>query len=241
MVERNLKGRYRNSAIGIVWNILMPVLLILAVWLVFSQVKTYHSEADFWLYLSVGMFAMTTCSSCLRGRVFFTNASYVKKIAIPRWVEVLSDVLAQFVTLIISFVLLIIIAAISGHVFDVTAVLFLPLAFILLFVMCLGCSFLFSTLNVVSNDIGHIMSIISRIAVWLTPVFFFMSETSELLRTVATCNPFTYFVEVLHQIIYWGEIPDLAYLGLAALIAFVFFAFGWVVFSRYEKNLAEML
>lgn len=241
MVERNLKGRYSKSTIGIAWNLLMPALLILAVWLVFTQVKTFHTEQDFWIYLSVGMFAMTTCSNCLRGRVFFTNASYVKKMAIPRWVEVLADVIAQFVTLVISYVLIIAAALIIGHGFDITIIVFLPVALVLLFFMCLGCSLLFSTLNVVSNDLGQFMIVISRVAVWLTPVFFFINDTADLLKTVTTCNPFTYFVEVIHQTIYWGNVPDLTYLGMAALIAFIFFAFGWVVFCRYEKNLAEML
>ncbi|MCQ2070616.1 MAG: ABC transporter permease [archaeon] len=241
MVERNLKGRYRNSAIGIAWNILMPVLLIFAVWLVFTQVKTHRSEADFWLYLSIGIFTMSTCSNCIRGRVFFNNSNYVKKIAIPRWVEVLSDTIAQFITLGISYVLLLAVALIGGHHLDLTVIVFLPVSFVLLFVTCLGFSLLFSTVNVVNNDIGHLMVVVSRIVVWLTPVFFFMNEAEGLLKTVATCNPFTYIVEVLHQTIYWGEIPDIGYLGMAALIAFIAFAFGWIVFSHFEKNLAEML
>ncbi|MCQ2079912.1 MAG: ABC transporter permease [archaeon] len=241
MVERNLKGRYRNSAIGIAWNILMPVLLIFAVWLVFTQVKTYRSEADFWIYLSVGMFAMSTCSNCIRGRAIINNSNYIKKIAIPRWVEVLSDAIAQFITLGISYILLIIVTLACGHHLDITILVFMPVSFILLFITCLGFLMLFSTLNVVNNDVGHLMIVISRIAVWLTPVFFFMNEAEGLLRTVAVCNPFTYIVEVLHQVIYWAEVPDLGYLGMAALIAFIAFAFGWVVFSHYEKNLAEML
>lgn len=83
MVERNLKGRYGNSVIGAAWNILLPVLLTFVIWLVFTQIKNFHADADFWLYLATGMFAMTPLMNSVRGRIFYNNSSYVKKTSVP--------------------------------------------------------------------------------------------------------------------------------------------------------------
>ena len=241
MIERNLKGRYKNSLIGMIWNLLTPVLMTLAIWLVFSEIKVYSKMENYWFYLALGMFMMTTMNSCIRGRAVYNNSNYIKKTSVPRWIVILADALTQFIILAISYILLIIVAIIAGVSFGPWAAVFLIVGLLLIFVMCLGCSFLFSTLNVVHNDVGHIMGIVSRIAVWLTPVFFSLENAGQILRTVASYNPFTYFVEVIHQGVYYSEVPELEIIGVATLLAVAFLCLGWAVFKHYEMELAERI
>ena len=241
MIERNLKGRYRNSFVGAIWNILTPALLTLAVWLVFSEIKVYSKMDNYWFYLAIGMFTMTAMSNSIKGRTFYNNMNYIKKTSVPRWIVVLADAFTQIVILLISYILLLVTALIAGVPLGIWAVVFMIVGLVLIFAMCLGCSFLFSTLNVVYNDIGHVMGIISRIAVWLTPVFFSLGDAGPLLRTVAVHNPFTYFVEVVHQALYYSIVPDLNVLWLAGFLAAAFLILGWAVFRHYEMELAEMM
>ncbi|MBQ7978866.1 MAG: ABC transporter permease [Candidatus Methanomethylophilaceae archaeon] len=241
MIERNLKGRYKNSIIGTVWNLLMPVFLTLAIWLVFSEIKLYSQIENYWFYLAIGMFTMTAMNNSIKGRSFYNNMNYIKKTSVPRWIAVLADALTQLIILVISYVLLMIVALIAGIQLGIIAILFLPIELVLIFVMSLGCSFFFSTLNVLYNDIGHIMSIISRIAVWLTPVFFSLDSAGPVLKTVASYNPFTYFIETLHQSVCYSSIPDPGVLWGASILAIAFLCLGWALFKRYEMELAEMI
>jgi len=241
MIERNLKGKYKNSFIGTLWNILMPACLTFAVWLVFSEIKLYSFIDNYWFYLAIGMFTMTIVNNSIKGRTFYNNVNYVKKTSVPRWIVVLADAITQFIILVISYVLLLILALIVGIPLGLSVIVFLPIGLIFIFIMCLGCTLMFSTLNVVFNDIGHFMGVVSRIAVWLTPVFFTMDHAGPVLKTVASYNPFTYYLEMIHQTVCYASVPDLNILCTAGLLSVAFLSLGWALFRHYEMQLAEMI
>ena len=80
-----------------------------------------------------------------------------------------------------------------------------------------------------------------RLVIWITPTFFLASEATGLLGTIVWFNPFTYFVEMFHDILYYGTFPHNEYIVASALIATVTFLVGAWIFFRFEKRFPEVL
>ena len=97
MVRRNTAGRYKNSYVGFAWHLLLPVLMIIVLYITFTNIRPRQVE-DFWIYLSAGMFPITFISSSLRGRAVVSNANYITKMKFPREIAVISSVITDFLS-----------------------------------------------------------------------------------------------------------------------------------------------
>ena len=117
----------------------------------------------------------------------------------------------------------------------------IPVGLFLMFIFCIGCSFLVSTVTVFVKDIGYLMSVVMRLVFWITPTFFLVSEAKGLLKAIVWYNPFTYYVEMFHDILYYGIFPHVEYLCMSIILAAVMFLIGAYVFFRYEKKFPEVL
>ena len=123
---------------------------------------------------------------------------------------------------------------VSQH-FNILLLIFLMLIF------SLGCSFLVSTATVFVSDVGYFMSVAMRLAVWVTPTFFFVEDATGLLGVIVRYNPFTYFVEVFHDILYFGVFPHAEYLVMSVILALGTFLVGAYVFFHFERRFPEVL
>ena len=97
------------------------------------------------------------------------------------------------------------------------------------------------TVTVFISDVGYFMSVCMRLVVWVTPTFFFAEDAVGLLGIMVWYNPFTYFVEVFHDILYFGIFPHATYLLLSAILAFGSFVIGAWIFFHYEDRFPEVL
>ncbi len=240
LIRRNTAGRYKNSYVGFIWHLLLPVLLIAVLTITFTYIRPRPVE-DFWIYLSAGMFPVTFISGSLRGRAIVQNAKYITKMKIPREIVVYASVLTEFLTVVFAYSIIIIVILASGQYVNWYGMAMLPVELLLMLIFSLGCSFLVSTITVFVSDVGYFMSIAMRLVVWITPTFFFAEEAKGLLGLIVWYNPFTYYVEVFHDILYYGTFPHPEYLLISAILAIVFFLVGSIVFFHYEKRFPEVL
>ncbi|MBO4357486.1 MAG: ABC transporter permease [Candidatus Methanomethylophilaceae archaeon] len=240
MIRRNTAGRYKSSYVGFIWHLLLPVLMIVVLTITFTYIRPRPLE-DFWIYLAAGMFPVTFISSSLRGRAVLSNAKYLTKMKIPREIVVIASVLTDFLGVVFAYMFIIIVILLSGQYVNWFAALMLPVELFLMLVFSLGCSFLVSTVTVFVKDVGYFMSVAMRLVIWITPTFFLASEAKGLLGTIVWYNPFTYYVEVFHDILYYGIVPHAEYVIISAVLSVVFFLVGTAVFFRYENKFPEVL
>ncbi len=240
IIRRNTAGRYKSSYVGFLWHLLMPVLLIAVLNLTFTYIRPRPID-DFWIYLSAGMFPVTFISGCLRGRAITSNAQYITKMKMPREIVVIASVVTEFLTVIFAYVFIIMVILLSGQYVNWYGMAMLPVELTLMFMFSLGCSFIVSTASVFYRDIGYFMSVAMRLVIWITPTFFFVSEAKGLLNTIVWYNPFTYYVETFHDILYYGIFPHVEYVAVSFVLAFAFLLTGAYIFFRYEKKLPEVL
>jgi len=242
MVIRDFKGRYKNSFFGFLWHFITPVVLIIMFYIVFTNIRMNPIE-NYWIYLCVGMFPFTFFQGNILGGTFCitSNGGLIKKMYFPREIVVFSQVISLFITLLITYVGMVVILMILGFSLSLSALLFLPILMLLSIVFALGYVFFLSAVSVFVRDIQHIMTVVGRIIFWTTPIFYLTSEVTGILSKIIWCNPLTYFIESYHDILYFGVVPDTMNMIVCCLLALVAFTGGLMVFNRLKGRFAEKL
>ena len=240
MIRRNTAGRYKNSYLGFLWHLLLPVLMIIVLYITFTSIRP-RPIPEFWIYLSAGMFPISFISSSLRGRAIVGNANYITKMKFPREIAVIASVLTDFLPVLFAYTAIVMVILLAGQPINWYGAAILPIELFLMLIFCIGCSFLVSTVTVYIKDVGYFMSVAMRLVFWITPTFFLIDEATGLLGTIVYYNPFTYFVETFHDILYYGIFPHTMYFATSAILAVAFFLVGAAVFFHYEKKFPEVL
>ncbi|MBQ3735776.1 MAG: ABC transporter permease [Candidatus Methanomethylophilaceae archaeon] len=243
LVRRDLRGRYKGSLLGFLWNFITPFMQMAVYILVFSTIFRVGIE-DYAIYLIVGLTPWILFSDSMTegSGVMVANCELLKKIYFPRAVLPMALLLSKTVNFIIMLGIVLIIAVALGHPLNAEALLFIPVALLLLMCFILGLLLFLSSLNVFLRDIQYITTVVMLVLVWLTPIMYLWdSFDNGLLTFILDINPLSYFVELFHQILYWGEIPDLYYLGICTLAAFVSLGVGAFVFNKLQYKFAEVL
>lgn len=241
MVVRNLKGKYRNSALGFAWHFITPAISIILFYIVFTGLRATSIE-DYWAYLCVGMFPFTFFQTNLSGGAgcIVANGAMIKKMYFPREIVVLSQVISTFITLLFAYVGVIILIVIAGM--SVTsAILLLPVIMVLSVVFATGYVLLFSSINVFKRDVEHFIVAVSRVLFWITPIFYMASEVTGILADVIKYNPFAYFIEAYQDVLYFGIVPGATDLAVCTVLAIVALLIGGIVFSKLKGRFAEEL
>ena len=240
MIRRNTAGRYKSTYVGFIWHLLYPVLMIVVLTITFTYIRPRPLE-DFWIYLSAGMFPVTFMSASLRGRAIVANANYITKMNFPREIVVLANVLTDFLGVVFAYICIIIVILLSGQYVNWLGMMMLPVELLLMMLFATGSSYLVSTITVFIKDVGYFMTIAMRLVIWITPTFFLASEAAGLLDLIVWYNPFTYFVEVFHDILYYGTFPHLEFISMSIILSAGMFLIGAAVFFHYEKKFPEVL
>lgn len=239
LLNKKMVGRYGNSYLGFLWNIIIPAIVIASICLVFTAIKDFYPGRNYCIYLCIGVTVVTMCRESLLGRSLRANGAMLKKMDTPGWIIVLSDTISAMILTIISILLLFIaIFAITGTIEPVIFVS-LPILLPILFVFAFGCGLLFSIVTVMSDDIGNFVSAISRTILWITPTFYYLADSKDVLVQVSMWNPFTYFVETFHQPFSYAKVPDMNMVIASILITIVVLLIGALVYDHYIGKVRE--
>ena len=243
MVRREIRGRYKGSLLGFLWNFLTPLAQILVYIIVFSIVFRPNIE-NYAIYLTCGMvlwifFSETLCDS---SHVFVSNSDLLKKIYFPRLVLPLSTLVSKMINFLIMLAIFFVITLVLDYGISLWAVssliLFIPIFVLFLF----GLSMILSSINVYLRDIEYMTTVTMMFLIWLTPIMYSRAQfESTLLDTLLSLNPMTYFVQVFQDILYWKVVPDPMSMLACLILAVAFFLIGLAVFSRLEKDFAEVI
>ncbi|HSO26551.1 MAG TPA: ABC transporter permease, partial [Anaerolineales bacterium] len=181
---RDLKVRYKQTALGAAWAILQPFITMVVFSIFFGGLLRVGSEGlpypvfSYTALLPWGIFAKSLTDA---GRSLVLNRNMITKIYFPRLVIPLSSVLASAVDFLIAFVVLIGMIAyyniIGGYnIAPNQAVLLLPLFLLLALATALGVGLWLSALNVVYRDIGYVLPFLTQLWFYITPIVYSSSE-----------------------------------------------------------------
>ena len=165
----------------------------------------------------------------------------VKKIYFPREVLPVSYVCSCFMNMLFCFIIIFLVVGISGVGISLPALFCLPYVFAVEFIMCLGMAFLTSSITVYFRDLEHIMSIVTMMWMYLTPILYSMETIPEKLRPLYYFNPMTPVVEAYRDILYYTRVPRISTLSFALVVGLVLLIVGYLVFARLKRHFVEEL
>jgi ABC-2 type transport system permease protein len=239
LTSRELKIRYKRSALGFVWSLLNP-LLMMAVFTVIFDIAFKAPIHDFPLYFLSGYlpFAFFQASSQIATGVVVGNAGLIQKVWFPRSVLPLSVVLSQLVHFLLAMVVLLTALAIDGYNF----LPYLPgliLGVLLLAVFTAGVAMFFAATNTIFRDIQEFTGVLFLLWFYLTPVVYAASQLPPKYRWVIHLNPLYYFVTFIRSTVYDLQYPTLGVFVGALLSAVGAFVGGAYLFGRLSSRFAK--
>jgi ABC-2 type transport system permease protein len=242
LVKRELRGKYKGSALGFLWTFINPLCQILVYTIVFSIIV--RSDLDnFYVYVITGMIpwlffdsSMRIGSGCIR-----YQGDMVNKIYFPREVLPLSCVTANFVNMLLCFIIVFIVLFSSGIGFSLDALLCLPLVMAIEYIMVLGFTLFISAVTVYFKDMEHIVTVLLMAWIYMTPILYPITSLPDKISWIFKLNPMTYVIEAYHAILYYKSIPTLRIISYALAAALVILLIGEMIFKKLDKNFAEEL
>lgn len=242
-VARNLKQRYKGSALGFVWSLLHPLFLVI-IYLVFIRLMRFSMQLP---HLLVGVMVWQFLSLCAgdAAGIVLGHAALVKKTWFPRVILPLSAVLGNLVHFGLSLVVLAVALPLLG-VAPGAALLHLPWVIALHFLFCLGISLGLSALNVFYRDVEHLVPIVLMSWFFVTPVLYPAEQVVGNQTLPAWVAP-VFFANPMAALLAWyrhaflGDALPAVTLWPGLLVALAVFALGALLFARLEPRFADQL
>jgi lipopolysaccharide transport system permease protein len=239
LVVSDLKIKYADSMLGFAWSLLNPLMMMVILYLVFSNVYKSTQE-NFVIYLLIGIlswrfFSLVTTSSL---EAIVAKESLVKKIYIPREILTLSMVISGLISSFLEFLVLIPLLVVLG-VGIYPAILLFPVVQLLFFLIIYGLSLILSSLYVYFRDLNQIWGVAIQLGFFLCPIVYPLSLVPAQYQAYYLLNPVTRIMVMYRDIFLSGTVPGLSdFLVVLAFVAF-FLIVGNLVFSRLARRFAE--
>jgi lipopolysaccharide transport system permease protein len=248
MVRRELRQKYKGSALGALWYLVNPLVLMGAYSLVFSVLLRVADKPNYPLFLLAGLIVWVFFAQALLAAApsLVQNAPLIRKVRFPRETIPASVAVVQLATFLVMLVVLVPVELIVRGSLD-PALLLLPLVVALLFCFVLGLSLAVSVLHAHYRDIEPILA--AGLLPWffITPIFLRVqdlpgvSDRDWLGDLLKWGNPVAPFVDAVRQILYAGAAPAAGELAYLLGVGLAFLGLGLFLFRRMERDLAVIL
>lgn len=233
------KLRYKNSVLGYFWSLLEPMLMLLVLYIVFSNLMRVQVEY-FQLFLLLGIILWNFFSRATTIGMFsiIGKPDMIKKIYFPRDIFVISScITALLMSIFESFIFIMFMAFFRVPISINLA--YAPIILLFLFILSLGFSLALSALNVFFRDVQFIWQVLLQVGFFATPIIYTIDVFPEYLQKFILLNPIArILISARDTIIYSSPAKpeDLLFISLSAIISLFV---GYIIFSRLESRFAE--
>lgn len=244
LTMRDIRIRYKQAAMGFLWAIFMPIVAVLAGVVIkkaMSVVSGKPMDLEGILTISVKVLPWTFFVSALRFAVqsLIGNSNLVTKIYFPRAVLPFSAILAcmfDFGIAISILTLFLCFMNIGASIY----LLWLPLIAVCLILFTSGLGILLASANLFFRDVKYIVEVILTFGIFFTPVLYDASMVGSWGKYILL-NPMASILEAINSVVVLKQMPDLFWLGYAALSSVGIFIFGLFIFNKQEPYFAESI
>lgn len=240
--------KYVGTGIGLMWNVIHPIMMVVVFSVVFTAITPTRFRAEGFQDLS---FVVFLCSGLLpwlsfldglqRTTICFVeNAGYLRKLAIPEEVFLAKTIVGSCILLSINLAVLLTAALILGLSPQWTWAL-VPVVGGMMMLFAFGLGSLFGTINVFVRDVSQIITIVTQLWMWLTPIVYPLEAMPSWLRSAQLANPIYPFIELFHELFLFGRIGSLTLWLAASLWTVAALLGGSVVLGRFRGELRDVL
>ncbi|WP_448074163.1 ABC transporter permease [Georgenia yuyongxinii] len=261
LTRREIKGKYKRTALGQLWSLANPLAAMAIYTVVFAFIIRVQPDPGdpsglniFALWLLCALLPWTFFTNVVNGGMgtLVGNENLIKKVYFPRIALLVANSFSWMFSWSIEMVVLVLALLIVGS----NALVWLPLVVVFMALMALfatGVALMLSVANVHFRDTQHFVGILFQVWFYLTPIVYpvsLVADQSErigplfgsvTLLDLYLLNPIGKFAEVFRNLLYDNRWPDLSTALIAVAWSLGAFFLGYAIFKRSEKGLAEAL
>jgi ABC-2 type transport system permease protein len=232
---KNMKMKYKNSALGFVWSLLHPLAYLIIFTIVFSN--AFPDIERYSLFALIGLMFWTYFNNTINQMMLsiINNASVLKTIAIPKLLFPFSALAAELFTFLLSFIPFFGLMIFFGLNFSSELLLLIP-AVIIFSVFSFGAGLFLCTLNVFFRDIGLLWNTLSPAIFYFTPIAYSSKMIPEKYHLIITLNPLYHYIEFMRIILYQNAVPGIQMWLITISLALCAALIGLLVYHKLKKN-----
>ncbi len=250
LTRKNVKLKYRNSWLGILWSFIQPLLYMVVLSVVFGGIFGTN-KADivcFPVYLFTGrlLFSFFTTSTKQAMTTFRRNQAIIKKVYVPKYMYPLSSIFSNFINFAISLICLIFVwiffrtTGIAGgdglRINGYALLCWVPM--IILLVFSTGVGLILSVVSVYFRDIEYIWEVMCQLLFYMVPIIYHLNRIhTDWIRYIIKINPLYSMIELFRQCVLYNQIMSWRMVGYAALVSGITLLFGIWFFNKKSDDI----
>lgn len=242
-VWRDIKVRYKQTAIGILWAIIQPFLMMVIFSIFFGKLANISSgDIPYPIFVFTGLLFWNYFSTSVTSasNVLVEQENMIKKIYFPRLILPISSSLTPIVDFCIAFIVLFGIMAYYQFVPNIIGLFVIPILLLIAFLSASGMGFFLSAINVKYRDVRYALPFFVQILMFLTPVIYPVNIISPNYQWIMALNPMTGIIESARALIFGASFqPQIIIISLLSAIAI--FTFGLFYFRKTERFFADIV
>lgn len=239
---RDIKVRYKQTALGAAWAIIQPLFTMLIFTIFFGRLAGMPSDGiPYPLFAYAGLLPWTFFANAVTnsGNSLVGNSNLITKVYFPRMVIPMASVASGLLDLLIAFALLLLMMFYYGIGFSVNMLL-LPVLVVLTSLAAAGVGMWMSALNVKYRDIRYALPFMVQIGMFATPVIYPLSIVPEKWRWLMALNPLAGLIEGFRSASF-GKPFDWTSIGISAVVTIGVLIFAAYNFRKMERSFADIV
>jgi len=243
LVWRDVKVRYKQTAIGASWAVLQPLITMVIFTIIFSRLANISSDGKpYPIFSFAALLPWTYFSQALlrSGNSLVGSSNLITKIYFPRLLIPIAASVAPLVDFLFSFLMLVLLMIWYGVV-PTWGLVILPGLVMLSLVTALAVGLWLTTLSVKYRDVGHIIPFLVQIWMYGSPVAYSLNMVPEKWRLLYSLNPIVGVIEGFRWAILGTVRPDFMVMTVSSVVMLLLLAGGLVYFKNMEQTFADII
>ena len=230
--------KYHDSALGYLWSMLSPILMLGTFYLVFRYIVVVRTPG-YLPYLAVGLVFWTFFQDCSCAGLtsLAAKAGTLKALPVPVVLVAAGAFASTVITVLINTAVLVVALAVGGRLSSLAPLAIVPLLALVL--LAAGVGFLVAVAHAHFRDTALIWTVLLQAGFWLTPVVYHVS--SPLLWEVLHWNPLARCLTLLRWFLVYDYLPPLRFVLVTVFACAAVFAFGLALLLRHQRRIPELL
>lgn len=240
---RDITLRYRQTALGVSWVVLQPLLAAGVFAIVFGAIADLPSDGvPYFIFSFAGLLAWNLFSNIVTrsSASLVSNQALIAKVFFPRMLVPLSaimSVLLDFLVAVALFAVLLVVYGINPG----WPILLLPVWVLLTILMAAGIGLCTSSLTVKYRDVSYVVPVMLQILMYASPIAYGLSAVPARFETLYNLNPLTWLLQEFRWSLLGQVAPPGWQIGASVGVAILVFVFGTLFFQQFERELADLI
>lgn len=241
LTRHEFRARYRAQALGVVWSLLNPIVMMVIMSVIFTRVFR-SAQPNFPIFFLIGQVVWQFVSAAANASAasLVSYADIIKRTILPREMLPVALMLSYAINFAIESSVLLVFVPIFPNAFTLSwTLLLVPVVLFFLVILLAGIGLAVSVLNVIYRDVAYLVNTALMIFYWLTPIIYPIEIIPEPYQALLKCNPMTGILNALRGCIMTGTAPSLMMWGSIVVPSLLMLAIGWAVFRHYERMVLD--